>query len=95
MSKVKVDLIEVVGRRRRRSVGERLQICGGVLCGRDVGCAGSPEVRDNASQVLQWRRLQQDGLLIPPSESSVKLLPVSVIEEREPAKIEAVLALLP
>ncbi len=49
----------------------------------------------NANQVFQWRRLQQDGLLGPPSENSVKLLPVSVIEERQPAKTEALVAPAP
>ena len=40
----------------------------------------------NANQVFQWRRLQQDGLLGPALENSVKLLHVSVIVERRPAK---------
>ena len=39
--------------------------------------------------MFQWRRLQQDGLLGPLAEDSVKLLPVSVIEERELTKPEA------
>ncbi len=35
------------------------------------------------------RRLHQDGRLGAQRENSVKLLPVSVIEEREPAKMDA------
>ena len=46
----------------------------------------------DANQVFQWRRLQQDGLLGSSAENSVKLLPVSVIEERALAKPEALAA---
>lgn len=46
----------------------------------------------NANQVFQWRRLQRDGLLGPALANSVKLLPVSVIEERESLKAEALAA---
>ena len=42
----------------------------------------------NANQVFQWRRLQQDGLLMPDAAGEAKLLPVRLIEEREPAKVE-------
>ena len=41
----------------------------------------------NANQVFQWRRLQQDGRLVPGSTGEAKLLPVRLIEEREPAKL--------
>jgi transposase len=95
MSEVKVDSVEVVGPRRRRSAGERLQIVEeSYVHGMSVAQVAR-KYGINANQVFQWRRLQQDGLLIPPSGNSVKLLPVSVIEEREPAKIEAVMAPAP
>lgn len=92
MSEVKVDPVEGVGSRRRRSAQERLQIVEesyvhGMSVAR-IAC----KYGINANQVFQWRRLQQDGLLVPALENSVKLLPVSVIEEREPAKTEALAA---
>ena len=89
MSEVKVDPVEVVGPRRRRSAGERLQIVEeSYVHGMSVARVAR-KYGINANQVFQWRRLQQDGLLIPPSENSVKLLPVSVIEEQEPTRREA------
>jgi transposase len=95
MSEVKVEPVEVVGPRRRRSAGERLQIVEeSYVHGMSVARVAR-KYGINANQVFQWRRLQQDGLLGPSAESSVKLLPVSVIEEREPAKIEAAMAFAP
>ena len=44
--------------------------------------------RVNASQVFQWRRLYQSGLLGGTPENAVKLLPVSVTEDAEPPKVE-------
>jgi len=63
MSEVKVDSVEVVGPRRRRSTGERLQI---VEQSYVHGMSVARVARNygiNANQVFQWRRLQQDGFL--------------------------------
>ena len=92
MSEAKVDPVELVGPRRRRSAQERLQI---VEESYVHGMSVTRVARNygiNANQVFQWRRLQQDGLLGPSVEKSVKLLPVSVIEERALAKPEALAA---
>jgi transposase len=42
----------------------------------------------NANQVFQWRRLYRDGKLGVPPEGAMKLLPVSVADDQEPAKPE-------
>ena len=42
----------------------------------------------NANQVFQWRRLQQDSRLLADSAGEAKLLPVRLIEEHPPAKVE-------
>jgi len=44
----------------------------------------------NANQVFQWRRLYRDGRLGAVAQSKVKLLPVSVAEERELPKAKPV-----
>ena len=44
----------------------------------------------NANQVFQWRRLYRDGKLGAPAVSTMKLLPVSIIEEEDPSQAEAV-----
>jgi transposase len=49
----------------------------------------------NANQVFQWRRLYRDGRLGAVAQSKVKLLPVSVAEERELPKAEPVGAVPP
>jgi len=88
MSEVK---LEPVGTdpRRRRSAAERLQIVEeSYVHGMSVARVAR-KYGINANQVFQWRRLQQDGLLGLSVENSVKLLPVSVIEEREALKTEA------
>jgi len=43
----------------------------------------------NANQVFQWRRLYRDGKLGVSPEGGVKLLPVGVADDEEPAKPEA------
>jgi len=92
MSEVKLDRVEEVGPRRRRSAEERLQIVEeSYVHGMSVARVAR-KYGINANQVFQWRRLQQDGLLGPSAENGVKLLPVSVIEERALAKPEAVAA---
>lgn len=40
----------------------------------------------NANQVFQWRRLYRDGKLGAPPERPMKLFPVSVREDEEPAE---------
>ncbi len=42
----------------------------------------------NANQVFQWRRLYRDGKLGAAGQPAMKLLPVSVVEEKEPPKAE-------
>jgi transposase len=89
MSEVKLDTVEVVGHRRRRSAEERLQI---VEESYVHGMSVARVARNygiNANQVFQWRRLQHDGLLGASAENRVRLLPVSVIEEQEPTRREA------
>jgi transposase len=91
MSEVKLDTVGA-GPRRRRSAEERLQIVEeSYVHGMSVARVAR-KYGINANQVFQWRRLQQDGLLGPSAENSVKLLPVSVIEERALAKPEALAA---
>jgi transposase len=41
----------------------------------------------NANQVFQWRRLYRDGKLGASPEGAMKLLPVSVADDEEPAKL--------
>ena len=92
MSEVKVDSVEVVGPRRRRSAEERLQIVAeSYVHGMSVARVAR-KYGINANQVFQWRRLQQDGLLGSFAENSVKLLPVRVMEERVLTKPEALAA---
>lgn len=42
----------------------------------------------NANQVFQWRSLHRHGRLMPSLTVEAQLLPVSLIEEREPEKAE-------
>ncbi|WP_263384574.1 transposase [Granulicella arctica] len=70
MSEVKLDTVEVVSPRRRRSAQEGLRIVEeaylhGMSVPRVVRKYGS-----NVTQVFQWRRLQQDGLLRPSAQNS-------------------------
>ncbi len=44
----------------------------------------------NANQVFQWRRLYRDGKLGAPPPRPMKLLPVRVREDEEPAESEFV-----
>lgn len=42
----------------------------------------------NANQVFQWRHLYRDGKLGVPPANTMKLLPVSVVEDQEASKAE-------
>jgi transposase len=42
----------------------------------------------NANQVFQWRRLYRDGKLGAAPQSMMKLLPVMIADDEEPAKSE-------
>jgi transposase len=44
----------------------------------------------NANQVFQWRRLYRDGKLGGAPANAIKLLPVSVVEDKEPLRPEPV-----
>lgn len=86
MSEVKLDVVEVVGPRRRRSAQERLQIVEeSFVHGMSVARVAR-KYGINANQVFQWRRMQQDGRLVAQARSGVELLPVRLLEEREPEK---------
>jgi transposase len=78
------------GPRRRRSAAERRRLV------EETFEAGASVARValkhgvNANQVFQWRRLYRDGRLGAVAQSKVKLLPVSVAEERELPKAKPV-----
>ena len=87
MSEVKLDAGKSTGPRRRRSAEERLEIVEeSYVHGMSVARVAR-KYGINANEVFQWRRLQQDGRLAPGSTGEAKLLPVRLIEEREPAKL--------
>jgi len=44
----------------------------------------------NANQVFQWRRLYRDGKLGALAVDAIQLLPVSIVEDREPCQAEPV-----
>ena len=44
----------------------------------------------NANQVFQWRRLYRDGKLGALAPDAIQLLPVSIVEDREPRQAEPV-----
>jgi len=96
MSEVKLDSVEVAGPRRRRSAQERLQIVEeSFVHGMSVARVAR-KYGINANQVFQWRRMQQDGRLVPQGQSGVELLPVRLLEEREPVKtVESEVVLRP
>ena len=81
MSEVKVDSVEVVGPRRRRSAEERLQIVEeSYVHGMSVARVAR-KYGINANQVFQWRRLYRDGHLGAPPQRGMKLLPVNLVED--------------
>ena len=88
MSEVELDSVAVARPRQRRSADERLQIVEESYVHRMSVARVARKYGINANQVFQWRRLQQDGRLVPDSAGETKLLPVRLIEEREPAKVE-------
>ena len=88
MSEVELGSVAVAGSRRRRSAEERLQIVEeSYVHGMSVARVAR-KYGINANQVFQWRRLQQDGRLLADSAGEAKLLPVRLIEEHPPAKVE-------
>jgi transposase len=86
---VDVDVSSGVGGpRRRRSSLERRRIVEETLeAGASVARVAS-KYGVNADQVFQWRRLHRDGKLGVPPANSVKLLPVSVVEDQVVSKVE-------
>lgn len=77
---VEVDL-SGGGPRRRRSAAERRRVVEETL---EAGASVAKlalKYGVNANQVFQWRRLYRDGKLGAAPSNTMKLLPVSVVEE--------------
>jgi transposase len=87
-----VGLVELP-RRRRRSAAERRLIVEETLEAGTSVARVAQKYGINANQLFQWRRLYRDGHLGVPSQSGMKLLPVSVIEEAAAVKTPAMLFL--
>ena len=82
---VDVDVSGGMGRqpRRRRSALERRRIVEETLeAGASVARVALKH-SVNANQVFQWRHLYREGKLGAPSPKVMKLLPVSVVEDRD------------
>ncbi len=82
--------VGTVSRRRRRSAEERRRVVEETLVAGSSVARVAQRHGVNANQVFQWRRLYQSGLLGGTAESGLKLLPVSVIEDAVPAKVNQV-----
>ena len=79
-----------VGPRRRRSAVERRRVVEETLEPGASVARVALKYGVNANQVFQWRRLYRDGKLGGVSGNGIKLLPVSVIEDKEPRRPEPV-----
>lgn len=77
------------GPRRRRSATERRRVVEETLVAGASVARVALKYGVNANQVFQWRRLYRDGKLGVPPAGTMKLLPVSVADDAEPAKLEA------
>jgi len=78
------------GLRRRRSAVERRRIVEETL---EAGASVARVALKhgvNANQVFQWRRLYRDGKLGALAVDAIQLLPVSVVEDREPRQADLV-----
>lgn len=78
------------GHRRRRSAVERRRIVEETL---EAGASVARVALKhgvNANQVFQWRRLYRDGKLGALAVDAIQLLPVSIVEDREPRQAEPV-----
>lgn len=89
---VDVDLSGGVGAglRRRRSAAERRRVVEETLEAGASVAKVALKYGVNANQVFQWRRLYRDGRLGVSSQRPMKLLSVSVADDGEFAKSEAV-----
>jgi transposase len=89
---VEVDLSGGLGveRRRRRSAAERRRVVEETLEAGASVAKVALKYGVNANQVFQWRRLYRDGKLRGASSSTMKLLPVSVVEDEQPASRDPV-----
>jgi len=83
-----VGLVELP-RRRRRSAAERRLIVEETLEAGTSVARVAQKYGINANQLFHWRRLYRDGHLGVPSQSGMKLLPVSVVEEGAAVKTPA------
>ena len=78
------------GPRRRRSPAERRRVVEDTLLPGASVARVALKHGTNANQVFQWRRLYREGKLGGSPPMPMKLLPVSVAEERERPKAEPV-----
>ena len=77
------------GLRRRRSAMERRRVVEETLEAGASVARVALKYGVNANQVFQWRRLYRDGKLGASPDGAMQLLPVSVGDDAEPAKLEA------
>jgi len=73
------------GKRRYRTVSEKVQIVEETLSTQESVAVVARRRGVNANQVFQWRKLYRSGLLVQPAVDAVtdesRLLPVTVAEE--------------
>lgn len=79
-----------VGPRRRRNAAERRRVVEETLVPGASVAKVALKYGVNANQVFQWRRLYRDGKLGAAPANAMQLLPVSVVEDKEPLRPEPV-----
>ena len=78
------------GRRLRRSAAERRRVVEETLEAGASVAKVALKYGVNANQVFQWRRLYRDGKLGGSPANAIKLLPVSIVKDKEPHRPEPV-----